>query len=250
MIRGMPQSIKRRSNLSKAFRKVALRPHRLFSGVKYRLRGWKVVPVKTLSDSVVRSLSAEDASFKNLSFTFAVIALSAKVACVDGALTQDKYIVFRDSFPLSGGVCGKIRSLFTLACHNETPLEHYVAQIKQMFPGNKGLYMALLERLFRLANAGGGVSRNAEKLLATIAHKLDITAADYEKVSGETQQARQIMGVDANVKANGLKKRYHELMRRYHPDRFAAQDLSPEVRMLLQLKSSEINEAYWALSRG
>jgi len=249
----MPQSVKRRSNLSKALSKAGIKPHRLFSGVKYRLRGWKTASVKAPADTITRALAEEDANFKNLSFTFAVIALSAKVACADGDLTQGKYVVFRDSFPLSGGVCGKIRSLFTLACSNETPLEHYVAQIKYMFPQNTVLFTALLERLFRVATADGELSPNAEKLLSSIAHRLDIPAAEYSRICGiytGKTQARHVMGVDASVKANGLKKRYHELMQRYHPDRFAAHDLSPEVRMLLQLKASEINEAYRALSRG
>ena len=49
--------------------------------------------------------------------------------------------------------------------------------------------------------------------------------------------------------AAGDGERYRELMRRYHPDRFAHQSVSPEVALLLQLKSSEINQAYRWLSK-
>ena len=47
----------------------------------------------------------------------------------------------------------------------------------------------------------------------------------------------------------GKTERYRELMRTWHPDRFAGHDVSPEVAMLLELKASEINAAYRTLSK-
>ena len=41
----------------------------------------------------------------------------------------------------------------------------------------------------------------------------------------------------------------HAFMQRYHPDRFGGQQISPELDMLLQLKTSEINAAYSQLSK-
>lgn len=253
----MSGSLKRQSGISQTIIAVASKPRNLLTRVKYRLQGLKYTNSKA-PDALLQGLSPDDANFKNLSFTFAIIALSAKVACADGRLTQDKYIAFRDSFPITDGVCEKLRSLFTLACHNETPLEHYVTQIKYAFSDNSSLFKGLLERLFVIASADGAVCVQAEKMLSTIAHMLDVPASDfanmcalYETPSSSTsiKQAMQVMGVGADVKASTLKKRYHELMQNYHPDRFAACDLSPEVRQLLQFKASEINEAYRYLKK-
>ena len=258
MICGMSGSLKQQSVFSKAITTVTAKPKQLLSGVKYRLHGLKQGAPKAAPEAVLQGLSPDDEQFKHLSFTFAIIALSAKVACADGKLTQEKYIAFRDSFPLKDGVCGKLRSLFTLACHNETPLEHYVLQIKCAFPDNQPLFTALLDRLFLVASADGAVSREAETILSTIAHILDVSATDfsaacalYETPSSvvDKKQARHIMGVNAGVEARTLKKRYHELMQNYHPDRYAAYDLSPEVKQLLQFKAAEINEAYRALKK-
>ena len=250
----MPHSVKRRSTLSKNRFRAAFLPHRLFAGMAYRLQHWTITASKPLPKHILAGISPEDDNFKGLSFTFAVIALSAKIACVDGNVSKEKYIAFRDSFPLNGGVCGKIRALFTLACHNPIPLEHYVTQITTLFPRQNELFLALLERLFRIAAANGSLSHDAEKLLSTIAHKLNISPADYNKIYSQyamhNMHAERVMGIDKNLKAIALKKRYHELMHRYHPDRFVGLDLSPEIRLLLQLKASEINDAYRTLSRG
>jgi len=202
--------------------------------------------------SVAVTNSVHDDDFRQLSFTFAVIALSARIACLDGPLTPEKYIAFRESFPLQGGICGKIRSLFALACENKTPYTHYVMLIKHTFPGRQDLFLSLLERLFRIATTDGTVSLFAEQMLRDVAKTLDIGAADYARISNDHNhmaQAERVLGLGKRVSPHTLKERYIELMRRYHPDRFSGDKLSPEVEMLLKLKASEINEAYRVLRK-
>ncbi len=232
-----------------------------FSGMRYRMQGLTAKSSRRLPKHVVDAILSGkydgDSDFRSLSFTFSVIALSAKVACADGELTRDKYVAFRDSFPLKGNMCGKIRSLFTLACNNTTPTEHYVGQIKHIFPDRPELFTSLMERLFGIATTEGTLTRESERMLGAIAHGLGIPTSDFSDMCARyshpnltSAQAVQVLGVTAKIKASALKKRYHELMRSYHPDRFAGQDLSPEVFMLLQLKSAEINAAYRVLARG
>ena len=200
----------------------------------------------------VKPAGVPDDAFRQLSFTFAVIALSARIACLDGQLTAEKYVTFRESFPLQGGICGKIRSLFALACEDRTPYTSYVMQIKHAFPGRQDLFISLLERLFRIAATDGMVSLFAEQMLRDISRMLDIPSAEYAKISGSHNhvvQAQRLFGIGGKASARTLKERYHELVRRYHPDRYSGDTLSPEVEMLLKLKTSEINDAYRVLLR-
>ncbi len=229
----------------------AMKPQSVWALMRYRLQGWASLPPAPAHDHVVNGLKPEDDTFRHLSFTFAVIALSARIACADGPLTKDKYIAFRESFPLRGGICGKIRSLFTLACENDTPAEHYTHQMKYMYPGKNDLFASVLERLFRIASADGDIGKNAEFLLADIAHGLDFTPAAFAEIRARYDRrshAHIILGVSDGVKSATLKKRYHELMRRYHPDRFGTEELSDEIRLLLRAKTSEINAAYRVLA--
>lgn len=212
--------------------------------LRYRLQGLRGTPERQRGP-----LAPQDDAFRQLSFTFAVIALSARVACADGLLTREKYVAFRESFPLKGHLCGKIRSLFVLACESATPFENYVSQVKNAFPDRPELHMSLVERLCAIAAADGSISRNGERMLAAIAYKLGVSPSDYTQLLTKQGSAHAVLGVDKRAGIGKVKQRYRELMRQYHPDRFAGFGLSQEVETLLQLKSSEINEAYRLLSR-
>ena len=237
----MLQSLKKRPKWL-----ATLKPQGFLAGCKYRLETWLAKPTPAPV-----APAPKDDDFRHLSFTFAVVALCARMARVDGALTREKYLAFRASFPLQGGICTKIRSLFTLACEDHTPIEHYVSQIKYMYPQEYDLFSSLVDRLFRIAAADGKLVSEEERMLSKVAHMLDLSPNEYWNIRAryENPSAHHILGVSHKVKAGSLKKRYHELMRRYHPDRYAADDLSPELAMLLRIKASEINEAYRLLSK-
>lgn len=240
------------SSLKPVKRAVSLSPANAAAGLLYRLQGWLEPPEKSLPDDVLEKITPKEQHFKQLSFTFAVIALSAHIACIDGPLTRARYVAFRDAFPLSGGICGKLRKLFALACENRAPFEHYVTQVRHMFPHRSPLFVSLVDRLFSIATADGGLSREAERMLAKIAHTLDLTAPEYTALRDRHMHAPRphlVLGVSKRPARKMLKDHYHRLMRRYHPDRFAAEPLSPEIEMLLKLKTSEINEAYRRLRK-
>jgi DnaJ like chaperone protein len=228
-------------------------PRRLSIGLWYKLYGWSdESPAAPLPDAQMERITPKDPTFKEISFTFSLIALAAQVARADGALTAEKYIAFREAFPLLGGVCMKIRSLFAIACDNTVHFSHYVNQIKYIYPRNIPLYSELVERLFRIAAAGGLVTPKSEMMLAKIAHMLGLSATQYTAIRDRNigmPDAHQVLGVNRRASATKIKKHYRDLMREYHPDRFATQELSPEVELLLKLKSSEINKAYKVLSK-
>ncbi len=205
-----------------------------------------------MPDTLAQSLAPKDDGFKNLSFTFAVIALSARVACAGGTVTTEKYLAFRELFPLRGGMCGKLRALFTLACQNTAPIEHYANQVKHTFPGQNALFVSLVGRLFCIASAGESISPQTERMLARIAHILELSPAQYAELRYlyvDSPDPHAVLGTTRRTPASGIKKRYRELMRNWHPDRFASEDLSPEIAMLLKLKASEINDAYRHLAK-
>ncbi|MDE3015564.1 MAG: molecular chaperone DjiA [Pseudomonadota bacterium] len=220
--------------------------------LSYSLGGLLLPPAKKAPESAKRGALDAENDFKHLSFTFAVIALSAQLARLDGEITKAKYLAFRQSFPLSGQMCGKLRSLFALACGDATPHTHYIRQIRYIFPRQPALFTALIDRLFSIAGADGAVSPASERWLARASHRLGLNGAEYAAIRARHEgrpQAHQVLGVKRRASPAMLKKRYRELMRAWHPDRFAGSEVSPEVALLLKLKASEINEAYRVLSK-
>jgi len=191
-------------------------------------------------------------SFKHVSFTFALISLSAAVAKADGGVSREEYLAFRDCFPLSGGICGKIRQLFLLACRSKIPVSVYTTQIKQLFPQQKELFISLVDRLFRIATADSKLSGEESRVIAKIAHLLDLTPAEYSGIYDRYSRPKTpylVLGVERKSPLAVIKNRYRTLMKRYHPDHYGGNTISPEVKMILTLKSTEINQAYRILSK-
>ena len=223
-----------------------------FHRLSYQLGSMLLPAPKAAPKAAREGLAASENDFKQLSFTFAVIALSAQLARLDGELTKAKYLAFRQSFPLSGHMCGKLRSLFALACDDTIPPAHYIQQIRYLFPKQTALFTALVDRLFAIAGAEGELSPESERWLARASHRLGLSGAEYAAIRARHEgqpKAHQVLGVPRRASPARLKKRYRELMRTWHPDRFGGEDVSPEVAMLLKLKASEINDAYRVLAR-
>ncbi len=225
-------------------------PKRGATALRYILSGTDDTGIKS-GKTIINALPGED-SHKHISFTFAAISLSALVARADGNVTKEEYLAFRDSFPLTGGMCGKIRQLFLLACQSQTPFSAHVQQIKSLFPQQIELYISLVERLFRIATADKPLSREEERILAKIARLLGLNPAEYSVLHERYSRPLPphiVLGVQKRSPRIIIKKHYHILMNRYHPDRYAATGVSPEVQMLLTLKTSEISQAYRALTK-
>lgn len=223
------------------------------TGVFYRaLLGLSRNKTRSNETTMHLHIDAIDEEFQNVSFTFAVIALSARVSCASGALTTEKYLAFRENFPLKGDMCSKIRNLFVLACEDTTPITHYCNQITTHFPNAHKLYKDLIEKLVRIALSQGSISKEDDMVLRQINHHLGLQDSAYQEIRTrykKTTAPHNILGIRHDATAREVKKRYHELMRRYHPDQFEMEELSPELHMLLKAKSTNIINAYHAIKK-
>jgi DnaJ like chaperone protein len=234
-----------------SFRKAGYLAARGITALRYALSSQDGAEADMASRMAGKPVPPED-SFRHLSFTFSVISLSALVARADGDVTREEYLAFRDAFPLTGGICGKIRQLFLLACQSKTPYSVHVQQIKTLFPGQKELFISLLDRMFRIATADKSLTCEEGRILAKIAKMLDLSPAEYSMLHDRHSRpalAHNVLGVKKRSARRLIKQRYHLLMKRYHPDRFAGHPISPEVESLLKLKSAEITRAYRTLTK-
>ena len=108
---------------------------------------------------------------RRVAFTIAVIALGAKMARADGAVTRDEVAAFREVFQVPPGEEDHVRLVFDLARKSTAGFESYARQIGRLFAGDPAVLEDLLGGLFHIALADGRVCSAEDAYLREVAER-------------------------------------------------------------------------------
>jgi DnaJ like chaperone protein len=224
-------------------------------------------PLGTLLDRVAQHIPAwhahgagesrDDDPRRRVAFTIAVIALGAKMARADGAVTRDEVAAFREVFQVPPGEEDHVRLVFDLARKSTAGFESYARQIGRLFADDRAVLEDLLGGLFHIALADGRVCAAEDAYLREVARHFGFRANDYARirahhVGGEPPRGddpRAILGVGPDASLGAIREAYHRLVRESHPDLVIAQGLPPECIALATARLARINAAYDRLAR-
>ena len=196
----------------------------------------------------------EDENMRQMTFTFSAIALCAKLARIDGAVTKEEFLSFREVFPMQDSLSDKIRKLFVMACDDGTDYMVHAERIATLFPKGSRILRQLLDRLCVIANADRVIGQAEEIFLRRVALALGFGRIEFSQilrrhVTPAPFNPYQILGISSNISNTGLKEKYRALMQKHHPDRLGLQGASAEVIELANRKVAQINESYHQILR-
>jgi DnaJ like chaperone protein len=201
--------------------------------------------------------SAEGDSHRRIAFTIAVIALGAKMASADGAVTRDEVAAFGEVFQVPPGEEQHLRVVFDIARKSTAGFESYARQVGRMFANDRAVLEDLLGGLFYIALADGRLCSAEDTYLQEVARHFGFGAADYarlralhvapEEDGGENPYA--ILGISPGASADAAREAYHRLVRESHPDLVVAQGLPPECIALATARVARINAAYEQIAK-
>jgi DnaJ like chaperone protein len=194
---------------------------------------------------------------RRIAFTIAVIALGAKMARADGAVTRDEVAAFREVFQVPPGEEDHVRLVFDLARKSTAGFESYARQIGRLFANDRAVLEDLLGGLFHIALADGRVYHAEDAYLREVARHFGFSAGDYARIRAhhvrveeeEGEDPHAILGVDRDASLDAIREAYHRLVRESHPDLVIAQGLPPECIALATARVARINAAYDRLAK-
>lgn len=195
-----------------------------------------------------RSAPAADGT-KSIAFTIAVIALGAKMAKADGAVTRDEVEAFKRVFRVPPDEVANVARVFDQARRDSRGFEPYARQIAGMFADTPEVLEELLDCLVYIARADGVMHPEEEAYLRAVADIFGLDEHAFERITSIREKAGEadpykILGVDRTISNEALKAAYRKLVRENHPDRLMAEGMPEEFVELANQKLAAINGAY------
>lgn len=202
----------------------------------------------------MREGRGENGEARQVAFTIAVIALSAKMAKVDGRVSRDEINAFKQVFHVPPHEMQNVGRLFDQARKDASGFESYAEQIAELFQGEPAVLEELLDGLFHIAKADGALHPKEVAFLREVAHIFGLNPRDFERVRAAQMDPAvadpfQVLGVERSIANDDLKAAYRRLIRENHPDTLIAQGMPPEFVTLANEKMAKINAAYDRIRR-
>lgn len=197
---------------------------------------------------------ADGDATQHIAFTVGVIALGAKMAKADGAVTAEEVTAFRQVFHVPAEEEANVERLFNLARRDSAGFEPYARQLAGMFQDRPEVLEELLQCLFHIAKADGGVKPAELEYLRTVAGIFGLGEADFhrlcaEECAGCDVDPYGVLGVEPQIDDERLKVAYRRLIREHHPDRLIARGMPADFIAVATEKMARINAAYDVIRR-
>lgn len=190
-----------------------------------------------------------DRDQREVAFTLAVIALSAKMAKADGQVTRDEVNAFKQLFHIPPDEMKNVGNIFNEAKQSTDGFEQYAAQVAALFSHQPAVLEELLGGLFHIAKADGVVHPAELEYLKQVALIFGFSQHGFERIRAihmpeNGSNPYEVLGVNPSAGDDEIKSAYRKLSRENHPDTLMAQGMPQEFVELANEKMASINAAY------
>ena len=186
---------------------------------------------------------------RQVAFSVAMIALSAKMAKADGIVTSVEVETFHRLFKVPAGEEQHVARLFNLAKGDVAGFENYAARVAAFYENDRVGLEDVLEGLFFIATADGAVLRTELAYLQRVGEIFGIVDEAFDRIVAryvvpEEGDPYLILGVDRTTGSAEIKRHYRLLAAENHPDRLIARGVPEEFIALATQRLAAINGAW------
>ncbi|MEZ5855079.1 MAG: TerB family tellurite resistance protein [Hyphomicrobiaceae bacterium] len=189
----------------------------------------------------------------DVTFTIAMIALSAKMAKSDGFVMADEVEAFHRVCRFPASETENVRRIFTLAQQDIAGYDVYARQIAKTLADKPEVRRDVLEGLFVIAAADGILHEKEDEFLRSVAGHLGIGDAEFCWVRSlfvaEQADPYTVLGIDPSATNAEIKARHRALSFEHHPDRLTGRGVPQDFVIIAERKLASINAAYDAIAK-
>jgi DnaJ like chaperone protein len=215
----------------------------------------------------LREEAAADGEFREYqrrqgNFVFHVFRLCAKMAKSDGPVNKAevKYMEFlmQSQFRMSDRGRNQAIKVWKQAKDATDPFDHFAGAFYTDFGRERHQVMNMMDLLFAMAAADGGLHPREEELLLRAAGIFHIGRLQYDRIKSRYYQSTArpqprwtpldpyyaILGAQPSEPLDSIKKKFRTLVLKWHPDKIIGQGASQEAVRHAKEKFQQINEAW------
>lgn len=190
---------------------------------------------------------------RSVAFTIAVIALGAKLAKADGAVTRDEVRAFREVFVIPPREEQNAARVFNLARQDVAGFDAYARRIAALFEDGHDVLRDLLEGLFHVALADGQYHDREDAMLAQVAGIFGLSEREYRSlrarcVPDADPDPYEVLGVSPDMPMDDIHRAWRRAVRACHPDVMVARGVPEEAIRLAEQRLIAINRAWEEIS--
>lgn len=184
-------------------------------------------------------------------YIMSLLVLVAAVMKADGKILKSELEYTKQFFVRSFGTAaaGEAVKILRDLLNQNIPVTEVCQQIRKNMDHPSRLQ--LVHFLFGIADADGQVHDTEHKLIKHIAQQMGISQKDYESIESmfvaNTDAAYKILEVEPTATEEELKKAYHRMAVKYHPDK--VHYLGEDIQKAAHEKFQKVNEAWETIKK-
>lgn len=209
-------------------------------------------PLGAVAGAVAGHYAFDRALDKEVAFTIALIALSAKMAKADGIVSPLEVDAFYRICRVPEGEQRNVARVYHLAQEDIAGFEVYARQVAEIFAERPRVCEDVLDALFYIAYADGSLNSAEEAFLVRVAEIFGLAKTDFARIHARHNQdvfdPFAVLGIDADASFETARTAWLQASRENHPDQLQARGVPVEILHLANDRMAIINSA-WEMIR-
>lgn len=194
---------------------------------------------------------------KQVAFSVAIIALSAKMAKADGIVTEAEVSAFREIFDYPEDQAANVARLYNLARQDVAGYEAYAEKLAGLCStcaANCPVLEDVVDGLFHIAKSDGIIHDKEMAFIQRVAEIFGVSESHFETITARHVHRDGIdpyvvLGVQRSDDFATIRKRYRVLVSEHHPDRLVARGVPQEFHAIAHNRMATLNAAYEAIEK-